>query len=390
MKTQILRLALLILLLFSGVKILSARLISSEKIQTVTDKERFSGTSGASVSLYDAWLSQDVKWIITDPERSAFKMLQNDTERQYFVESFWGRRDPTDDTVRNEFKDAHYQRMLTARQRFSAPSTMGWDTPQGRIYVMYGPPDNVKTNHGPLTLGPLTLGPQHAILGMSCDVSSAHPVNSYETWHYDHIRGIDHPVSITFAELCKTGESVAVVDKADAGWLSAAPVPKYRLECNGKYDPNNPPPGLQVIDCLGNPPPVHFKELEEIVTSHVRYNLVLYEVHVSSTPITDATSMLRVTMTIKNSDLTCSADNGAEHAPVRVFGRFTTPAGRVARTFEDTMDEPVTYCSGGVREDTQSIPLLVGKYRLSLVLKDMNGDRIGTHTEDIQVGSERY
>jgi len=382
MKTHILRLALLILLFFSGVKILSSRQISSAKIQTATLKTP--GTSGASVSLYDAWLSEDVDWIITDSERRAFNTLKDDAERQNFMESFWDRRDPTPDTVRNEFKDTHYQRMLTAQQRFSTPGMKGRDTAQGRIYVMYGPPDNIEANRGPFTLGP-----QHTILGTSCEVGSARPINAYEVWHYDHIRAIDHPVWIAFAELCKAGESVAVVDKADAGWLSGAPVPKYKLECNGKYDPNQDPNGLQAIDCLGNPPPIHFKELEEVVTSHIRYSLLPFEVHVSSTTITDATSMLLLTIAIKNSDLTCSADNGTEHAPLRVFGRFTTAAGRVAHTFEDTMDEPVTYCASGLREYTQAVPLLVGKYRLSLALEDVNGDRMGTHTKDIQVGRER-
>ena len=382
MKTQILRWALLILLLVSGVKILPARQISSAKIQTATLKNP--GTPGASVSLYDAWLAQDVNWIITDPERRAFNTLKDDAERQNFMESFWDRRDPTPDTVRNEFKDTHYERMLTAQQRFSTPAMKGWDTAQGRIYVMYGPPDNVEANSGPFTLGP-----QRTILGTSCEIGSARPVNAYEVWHYDHIRAIDHPVWIAFAELCKAGESVTVVNEADAGWLNGPPVPNYRLECNGKYDPNNPPAGLQAIDCLWNPPPIHFKDLEEVVTSHIRYNLVPNEVHVSSTPITDITSMLLLTITVKNSDLTCRSDHGAEHAPVRVFGRFTTPASRVAHTFEDTMDEPVAYCASGGREYTQSIPLLVGKYRLSVVLQDVNGDRIGTHTEDIQVGRER-
>ena len=245
-----------------------------------------SGSSVTSASLYDAWLAQDVNWIITDAERRAFNTLKNDTERQYFVESFWDRRDPTPDTVRNEFKDAHYERMRKARERFSTPDTMGWDTPRGRIYVMYGPPDKVETNQG--TFIP---GSQHAILGTSCEVGSARPVNSYEVWYYDHIRGIDHPVWIAFAELCKAGEFVAVVNKADAGWLNRPPIPKYKLECNGKYDPNQDPNGLQAIDCLGNPPTIHLKDLDEVVTAHIRYNLLPYEVHVSSTTITDVTSM---------------------------------------------------------------------------------------------------
>src|SRR6266550_2641498 len=51
------------------------------------------------------WLDQDVPWIITDEERSAFKQLSNDEEHENFIESFWQRRDPTPDTAENEFKE---------------------------------------------------------------------------------------------------------------------------------------------------------------------------------------------------------------------------------------------------------------------------------------------
>ena len=44
---------------------------------------------------YKKWLDEDVRWIITDEERSAFKQLSNDEERDQFIEQFWLRRDPT-------------------------------------------------------------------------------------------------------------------------------------------------------------------------------------------------------------------------------------------------------------------------------------------------------
>src|SRR5258708_25589389 len=41
------------------------------------------------------WLDQDVAWIITDEERTAFKQLSTDEERENFIEAFWHPRDPT-------------------------------------------------------------------------------------------------------------------------------------------------------------------------------------------------------------------------------------------------------------------------------------------------------
>src|SRR5579872_6928565 len=53
---------------------------------------------------YKKWLNEDVAYIITDEERTAFKRLNTDEERDSFIEQFWLRRDPTPDTVENEFK----------------------------------------------------------------------------------------------------------------------------------------------------------------------------------------------------------------------------------------------------------------------------------------------
>ena len=57
--------------------------------------------------VYKKWLDEDVRWIITDEELSAFKKLTTNAERDVFIEGFWQRRDPTPDTAENEFKEEH-------------------------------------------------------------------------------------------------------------------------------------------------------------------------------------------------------------------------------------------------------------------------------------------
>ena len=61
--------------------------------------------------VYKKWLDEDVRWIITDEELSAFKKLSNNAERDTFIEGFWQRRDPTPDTAENEYKEEHYRRI---------------------------------------------------------------------------------------------------------------------------------------------------------------------------------------------------------------------------------------------------------------------------------------
>src|ERR1041385_9526405 len=41
---------------------------------------------------YRKWLNEDVAYIISDEERTAFKRLQTDDERESFIENFWMRR----------------------------------------------------------------------------------------------------------------------------------------------------------------------------------------------------------------------------------------------------------------------------------------------------------
>ena len=94
---------------------------------------------------YRKWLNEDVAYIITDEERTAFKRLQTDEEREQFIEQFWLRRDPTPDTVENEFKEEHYRRIAYANEHF-ASGIPGWKTDRGRIYITYGPPDEIESH----------------------------------------------------------------------------------------------------------------------------------------------------------------------------------------------------------------------------------------------------
>src|SRR5438270_3189885 len=89
----------------------------------LTDKEKKEQEKkfkGEVSKVYKKWLDEDVRYIITDEERSAFKQLSNDEERDNFIEAFCARRDPTPDTVENEFKEEHYALIGYANEHFTA------------------------------------------------------------------------------------------------------------------------------------------------------------------------------------------------------------------------------------------------------------------------------
>lgn len=56
---------------------------------------------------YKKWLQDEVTYIISDEERTAFLRLGTNEEREQFIEQFWLRRDSTPDTVENEAKEEH-------------------------------------------------------------------------------------------------------------------------------------------------------------------------------------------------------------------------------------------------------------------------------------------
>lgn len=73
--------------------------------------------------------------------RSAPSLL----ERQHRYSEFWTKFDPTPDTPENEAMDEYFRRIEYADAHFRSYAA-GWLTDKGRIYVIYGPPDNVTTD----------------------------------------------------------------------------------------------------------------------------------------------------------------------------------------------------------------------------------------------------
>src|ERR1041384_5428880 len=96
-------------------------------------------------SVYKNWMEQDVLYIITDEERKAFKALKTDEERDQFIENFWLRRDPDPDTPENEYKEQYFERIQYANEHYSS-GVPGWRTDRGRIYIMFGKPDELESH----------------------------------------------------------------------------------------------------------------------------------------------------------------------------------------------------------------------------------------------------
>src|SRR6185312_11736747 len=154
------------------------------------------------------WLNEDVAYIITDEERKAFKQFSTDEEREQFIEAFWQRRDPTPDSVENEFKEEHYRRIAYANERF-ASGIPGWKTDRGRIYIIWGPADNIESHP--------TGGTYDRPENEGGGTTETYP---FEQWNYHYLEGIGSNITIEFVDPSSTGEYHMTMDPGEKDALA--------------------------------------------------------------------------------------------------------------------------------------------------------------------------
>jgi GWxTD domain-containing protein len=144
---------------------------------------------------YTKWLNEDVVYIITPEERAAFLGLSTDAERDRFIEQFWQRRDPTPGTAQNEFKDEHYRRIAYANDHFTSkvglPQGAGWRMDRGRIYILWGAPDEMESH------------PEGGTYVTGGGTTQTFP---FEIWRYRFIQGVGNDVLLEFVDPNGTGE----------------------------------------------------------------------------------------------------------------------------------------------------------------------------------------
>ena len=350
---------------------------------------------------YKKWLEEDVVWIITDEERAAFKQLSNDEERDNFIEAFWQRRDPTPDTEENEYKEEHYQRIAYANEHFAA-GVPGWKTDRGRIYIMYGKPDEIESHpSGGTYERPMEEGGGE---------TSTFP---FEQWRYRYLEGIGQEVIIEFVDTCMCNEYHMTIDRSEKDALLYTPNAGLtmweqmgmsnktaRFTGNGLERLGAGPESsmlqtkefdrLEQFAKLQAAPPVKFKDLEEVVNSKIILNPMPFDVRSDFVKVTSDTVLVPVTIQLKNRDITFVNKDGVQRGTVNIFARLTTLTEKVVQTFEDTVqvDVPAELLPRTAENSSvywKALPLRPGRYKLSIAVKDVNGDRKGVWARSIVV-----
>jgi GWxTD domain-containing protein len=354
-------------------------------------------------SPYNKWLDEEVRWIISDEERTAFKRLQTDDEKQSFIENFWLRRDPTPDTEENEFKEEHYRRIAWANDRF-ASGIPGWKTDRGMIYIKFGPPDENDSH----TSG----GPGERDISEGGGSTTFFP---YEKWRYRYLECCGTDVEIEFVDPSMTNEYHITMDPSEKDALARVPgagLTLYeQLGLANKADRftrtdgtllgtgNQPLPAkmnqferLQLNSNLQKAPAVKFKDLEALVQSTIKYNLLPMKVRTDYFPITGSTVLTNLTIQFERKDLQYKQKEGVAEASVNIYAKIETLTRRqVIRPIEEVVSIPpipaemLQQATQGSAIYQKQIPLAPGTYRLTVAAKDVVGGNTTTYEQRLDV-----
>jgi GWxTD domain-containing protein len=344
-------------------------------------------------SSYRQWLTEDVTYIISPEERNAFLQLDTNEEREQFIEAFWLRRSSNPDLPENDFKEEHYRRIAYANEHY-ASGIPGWKTDRGRMYIMWGPPD--ETDSHP------TGGTYDRPMEEGGGSTTTYP---WETWRWRYLEGIGENIILEFVDPSGSGEYHLTMDPSEKDALLHVPGAGLSLmESMGmasktdrftRSDGTNLPTSmggtpssmdefnrLELYAKVNKPPEVKFKDLEAVVTARIVRDQVHFNWRTDYLKVTNDTVLVPITVQVPNSQLSFQAKEGIHSATLNIFGRVTTLTGRVVQTFEDSVsrDFPDSLYQQSLKLQSiyqKAVPLRPGLYRLDLVVKDVQSGNVG-------------
>ena len=134
-----------------------------------------SGSLGEYAGVEEADLNKEFDWAryeASDVEKAQFKALRGADPKRKFLADFWQHR-PLG------FKQEYLKRVAYANANFNIMGRPGYVTDRGRVYIMYGPPDDYDRHPNETQLRP------------------------YEIWTYNNIQG---GVLFAFVQRSSTGD----------------------------------------------------------------------------------------------------------------------------------------------------------------------------------------
>lgn len=333
---------------------------------------------------YKRWLQEDVVYIINDEEQGAYKSLNTDQERDRFIEEFWLRRDPTPDTVENEFKEEHYRRIAYANERF-ASTLPGWKTDRGGIYITYGPPDEIERDVSGACQDP-------AWPSQSGGQTRPSPI---EKWHYRFIYVKGDGMAAEFVFEASTGSGQYHLTRCPPGQRTPTEVAAdYNWKSQRTFTGNQGQPFPQSMEEFERlersivrsmkPPTVRFPDLVVAADSKSTGSVLPMLARADFFPETSNATLTKITVGFDRADLKFDQTGPASRASVDLYAVVRTTSLRAETVIEDvlTVEVPTELSQQNHYPWNlyqKSVPLAPGSYRLNIVAKDTLSGHINNY-----------
>jgi hypothetical protein len=266
---------------------------------------------------------------------------------------------------------------------------------------MHGPPDSIESH----PMG----GPYQRPAQEGGGETQTYP---FEIWNYHDLDGLGQPLELEFVDTCNCGEyhltpnpgekdALSTIPGAGLTWLEAMGMSTKAARLRGGLDTSGASlfdngrqskefDKLQSLVRANTPPPVRYRTLKEDVRSFIRYTPLPFNTRVDFVKATGGMVVVPVTIQVANRELTYVAKDGVQHAVVSVSGQLTNLTGKVISSFDDPLrlDVPTEHLSefsGAVSVHQAVVTVRPGRYLLDLVIKDVNGTKVGTLTQPVNV-----
>jgi GWxTD domain-containing protein len=378
---------------------------SSLCLSSAPQKKASKKKEGTQTQRYKEWLNQDVVYIISEEERQLFKDLKNDEERESFIQQFWDRRNPDPRSSYNAFKEEHYRRIAYANEKY--PSGIpGWRTDRGRIYILWGPPDQLETR------------PTGGIYyRTNLEGGGSTSVFPFEKWWYRHIDNVGDDIELEFVDSSNSGEYRLAMNKDEKDALINVPGQGLTLaeqmgyadkrdrayfNPSGYYDSDNveskgqrtkdaPFTRMEQYFTVQRPPKIKFEDLKSVVHTTITFSVLPYDVKTDYVKLSEDKVLVPITIEISNKELEFKKDKNFNRAKINVYGIITGLTNKILAEWEDEIAREFidVYFDQGKekRSEYQRIVALPPgqRYKLDLVLKDVNSKKVGAYSVGLNV-----
>jgi len=127
---------------------------------------------GVVASVYSVMSEEDLdrefeqmRYITSSRDRREYNDLDTKKEKQEFLFEYWRQLDPDPGTPVNLVRQEYLSRIQYVNERYGFGSREGWRSDRGRIFIIYGPPDEYERYPSRIDTKP------------------------YEIWHYHQLQG---------------------------------------------------------------------------------------------------------------------------------------------------------------------------------------------------------